>query len=108
MKFSCTRDNLHQGLSIVSHLSAKNLNLPILQNVLLKAEGGLLHLSSTNLEMAVRCSIRGKVEEPGECTIPAKLLFDYVSLLPNETVSLSTDGGNLHIACGRYKTKMKD
>ena len=106
MKFSCTRDNLHQGLSIVSHLSSKNLNLPILQNVLLKAEGGMMYLSSTNLEMAVKCYVRGKVDEAGECTIPAKLLFDYVSLLPNETVNLVQDGGNLHITCGRYKTKI--
>jgi DNA polymerase-3 subunit beta len=106
MKFSCTRDNLHQGLSIVSHLSAKNLNLPILQNVLMKAEGGTLNLSSTNLEMAVRCAVRGKVEQAGECTVPAKLFFDYVSLLPNETVQVQVDSGHVGVVSGRYKTKM--
>ena len=76
MKLSCTRDNLHQGLSITSHLMTKNVNLPILQNVLVKAEGGTIRFTSTNLEMAVNCTVRGKVEEPGEYTIPSKLFFD--------------------------------
>ena len=100
MKLSCTRDNLHQGLSITSHLTTKNVNLPILQNVLVKAEGGVIRFTTTNLEIAISCSVRGKVEEAGEYTIPSKLFFDYVSLLPNETVTLEKDGEAVHIKSG--------
>lgn len=106
MKLSCTRDNLHQGLSITSHLMTKNVNLPILQNVLVKAEGGMIRFSSTNLEVAVNCTVRGKVDEPGEHTLPSKLFFDYVSLLPNETIHINTEDDHIHIACGGYKTKI--
>jgi DNA polymerase-3 subunit beta len=106
MKISCTRENLHQGLSIASHLASKNVNLPILQNVLVKAEGGAIRFTTTNLEIAVNCSIRGKVDEPGEYTIPSKLFFDYVSLLPNETVTIETDGEAIHLSCGQHKTKI--
>jgi DNA polymerase III subunit beta len=106
MKLSCTRDNLHQGLSITSHLTTKNVNLPILQNVLVKAEGGVIRFTTTNLEIAISCSVRGKVEEAGEYTIPSKLFFDYVSLLPNETVTLEKDGEAVHIKSGSYKTKI--
>lgn len=106
MKLSCTRDNLHQGLSITSHLMTKNVNLPILQNVLVKAEGGNIRFTATNLEMAVNCSVRGKVEEPGEYTIPSKLFFDYVSLLPNETIRIQTDDTNVSVECGTFKTKI--
>lgn len=106
MKFSCTRDNLYQGLSIVSHGTGKNVNLPILQNVLIKAEGGTISLTTTNLEIATHCVVRGKLEEPGECTVPAKLFFDYVSLLPNENVSVSSDGTNISVTCGSNKTKV--
>ncbi|HLD20915.1 MAG TPA: DNA polymerase III subunit beta [Patescibacteria group bacterium] len=106
MKLSCTRDNLHQGLSITSHLMTKNVNLPILQNVLLKAEGGTIRFTATNLEMAVNCSVRGKVDEPGEYTIPSKLFFDYVSLLPNETIRIEADDQSAQVECGTYKTKI--
>ena len=106
MKLTCTRDNLHQGLSIVSHLTGKNVNLPILQNVLVKAEGGAIRFTTTNLEMAVSCLIRGKVDEPGETTIPSKLFFDYVSLLPNDAVTLDGTLENVRIICGSHKTKM--
>ncbi|MBI2475023.1 DNA polymerase III subunit beta [Candidatus Uhrbacteria bacterium] len=106
MKLSCTKENLHQGLGITSHLMTKNVNLPILQNVLMKAEGGFIRFTSTNLEIAVHCSVRGKVEEVGENTIPAKLFFDYVSLLPNETIHISTNNEVVNIECGNYKTKI--
>lgn len=106
MKFSCTRDNLCQGLSIVSHATGKNVNLPILQNVLIKAEGGTISLTTTNLEVATYCVVRGKVEENGEFTVPAKLFFDYVSLLPNENVVVFLDGMTLAATCGRNKTKI--
>jgi DNA polymerase-3 subunit beta len=106
MKLICTKDNLHQGLSIVSHLTGKNVNLPILQNVLVKAEGGTIRFTTTNLEIAVSCLVRGKVEETGEATVPSKLFFDYVSLLPNDAVTLDGNMESVRVACGNHKTKM--
>ena len=106
MKISCTRENLHQGLSVTSHLMNKGVNLPILQNVLIKAEGGIIKFTATNLEMAVSCLVRGKVEEGGEYTAPSKLLFDYVALLPNETIQLTTEDSFLRLHCGHHKTKI--
>ncbi len=107
MKLSCTRDNLHQGLAITGGLAGKNTNLPILNNVLIKTEGGSLRLTTTNLETAAACSVRGKVEEEGEITVPAKLFFDYVSLLSNEAVEVVGTADELSISCGDNKTKIK-
>lgn len=106
MKISCTRENLHQGLSITSHLVTKNINLPILQNVHIKADGGIVKFTSTNLEIVVQCTVRGKVEENGECTVPSKLFFDYVTLLPNETIHLKNTDEQIFIECGEHKTKI--
>lgn len=106
MKFSCTKENLFQGLNITAHLTTKNVNLPILQNVFIKAENGSVRFTSTNLEIAVNCIVRGKIDEPGELTIPSKLFFDYVSLLPNDTVNALTEQHTLSVECGNYKTKI--
>lgn len=106
MKLSCTRENLYKGLAITSHISTKNVNLPILNNVLLRVDGGGLKLISTNLEIAITCHVRGKVEQQGEYTVPSKLLFDYVSLLPNDQVDIDLLDDALSVTCKRTKTKI--
>ena len=74
MKFSCTQENLYQGLQVVSHATSKNNTLPILNNVLLKIENKELKLLSTNLEIAVNATVRAKIEEVGEITAPAMMI----------------------------------
>jgi len=106
MKFSCTQENLNIGLSVVSHIANRNINLPILGNVLIKAEESMLRFMSTNLEVAVSCAVRGKIEEGGEFTVPSRLFSDYANLLPKERVDVSDDGNSLSVSCGQYKTKL--
>jgi DNA polymerase-3 subunit beta len=106
MKFSCTQENLHQGLSVVSHIANKSINLPILGNVLIKSEDKILRLMTTNLEIAVSCVVRGKMENQGEFTVPSRLFSDYVALLPKERVDVSQDANSLEVACGTYRTKL--
>lgn len=107
MKLSCTKGNLCQGLSITSHIGTKNVNLPILNNVLLKADQGGLKLISTNLEIALTCSIRGKLEQAGEYTIPSKLFYEFVNLLPDERVDMDLHDDGLFISCAKAKTTIK-
>ncbi|MFA6429511.1 MAG: DNA polymerase III subunit beta [Patescibacteria group bacterium] len=107
MNFACTQENLLQGLSLVGHITGKNVNLPILSNVLLKTEEGSLKLCTTNLEMAVSALVRGRVEAPGEFTVPAKLLLDYVTLLSPGKVELRLDGDALEIKADGKVTKIK-
>lgn len=107
MKFVCTQENLTQGLSVVSHITNKSVNLPVLGNVLLKTEGGNLKLSATNLELAVSTIVRGKTEVEGEYTVPAKLLQEYVSLLPQGKVELEVLDEGLHISASGQETVVR-
>lgn len=107
MKLSCTQENLNQGLFTVGHIAARNANLPILGNILLKAKDGVLKLLATNLEIGITCQVRGKIEEDGDFTLPAKLFADYIGLLPNEKVDLGLKGNDLEIKCGKAKTKIR-
>ena len=106
MKFSCTQENINLGLSLVSHVSGKNISLPILNNVLLRTENKNIKLATTNLEIGISCLIRGKVEKEGEFTVDSKLLSDYVSLLPRENVTMELTDQKLKVNCGSYKTVM--
>lgn len=107
MKFSCTKENLQAGLSIVSRIASRNLTLPILGNVLLRAEGGALTLSATNLEVGVVARVRGKTTKDGAVTVQAKLLTEFVSLLENERVELEVDENTLRVVGEKSKTTIR-
>ena len=104
MIFACTQENLLQGLQMVSHVGTKNVNLPILGNVLLKTEAGSLRLSATNLEMAVNCTVRGRVEREGEYSVPSKLFLDFVSLLPSGKIELELKEEGLEVRSSEQET----
>ena len=107
MKFTCTQENLYRGLSRVAHVANKSATLPILNNVLIRAEDGGINLNTTNLEIGIKTLIRGKVKEGGEFTTQAKLLFDYVALLPKENIEIELNEQTLHLTCQNYKTSIK-
>lgn len=107
MKLSCMQENLNKGLMISSHIASRNINLPILNNILLKAENKVIKLIATNLEIGISCHIRGKIEEEGSTTLEAKLLADYVSLLPNERIDIGLKDQNAELKCKNFETKMR-
>ncbi|HLD82141.1 MAG TPA: DNA polymerase III subunit beta [Patescibacteria group bacterium] len=107
MKFSCTQENLNNGLSIVSNIATRNSNLPILNNILFKVKDGKIDLSVTNLEVGVNYFIRGKIETEGSYTLPARVLSDYISLLPHEKIDLELKENHLSVKSSSSKTKIK-
>lgn len=107
MRFSCTKENLNKILRVVSTISAKNINLPILRNLLISAEEHGLKLLATNLEIAVRAFIRGKVEETGEFTVPIKLLSDYIALVDADKIDFDLKNNELKISSTNSETHIK-
>jgi DNA polymerase-3 subunit beta len=76
--------------------------------VLLATDQGRLKLVATDLMIATTCWIGATVEEEGSITVPARLLTDFVSSLPNEKVDLTVGdrGRQLHILCARNDANM--
>ncbi len=107
MKLSCTKENLQSGLAVVGRVASKNMTLPILGNILLRAEKGVLHLSATNLEVGVTARVRAKVSRDGTLTVQARLLTEFVSLLEHEKIDLDAEGATLHVASASSKTTIR-
>ncbi len=107
MKLTSTRENLLYSLDIASSFAGKHANLPILQNILIRAHESGVEISATNLEVSVKTHIRAKVEEPGSFTVPARTLTEYVRLLTHDTVELSLEGNELVIHSSGSETKIK-
>lgn len=108
MKLTLTQENLNFGLQITGHLVSRNVNLPILNNVLLEAKEGSLKLSSTNLEIGISCIVRGKIETDGAFTVEGRLLSEYVNLLKKDQVKIEMDKNEfLKVSCANSETKIK-
>ncbi len=107
MKVICTQENLKGGLAVVGRIISPSNTLPILNNILIKTENGMLKISSTNLEVAITTQIRCKVEEDGEVTVFAKTITDLVNNLPNKNITLETENLNLHIEADNFHTSIK-
>ncbi len=104
MKISTLQENLKYGLSLTGHLAGKNINLPILNNILIEAKDNKIKLISTNLEIGITCLIRGKIEKEGITTVNSKIISDYINLLANKKVELNNKNKKLLIKSDNYKT----
>jgi DNA polymerase-3 subunit beta len=107
MKFYCLQENLKNGLQAVAHVAGKNINLPILNNIMLVAGKNDIKIIATDLEIGIVNKIRGKVEKEGSFTVDSKLFNDYVAFLPNKKVDINYKDNNLHIICDNSQTKIK-
>jgi len=108
MKLVCSQADLEKAVNIVSKAITPNTTLPVLNNILLKAEGKKLHFSATNLEVAIQFFIPADIKSEGSITVPAKLLSSYVNLLNDKNIELSLkDGDTIEINSLSSNTKIK-
>ncbi len=94
MKFKINRDHFANGLAQVLNVVGSKATMPILSNVLIEAEKDQISLSTTNLDLGIRCKIKAEVKEGGSVTLPVKRLATIVRELPS--VDVSFDGAPNH------------
>ena len=94
MKFVCERTLLSNAISGVSKANSGRAPIPVLEGLLLKAEGFSLTLTGYNMELAIKTTIECNVLVAGETVLNAKLLGDIVSRMNSSQVSIElTDHG---------------
>lgn len=94
MNLTIAKEQIINGLQAVQNVVSTRTTLPILSNVLLKAEGERLELTATDLDVTVVCSVEAKVKKPGTSTVPVKRLFGIVRELSNSEIDLEVDDKN--------------
>jgi DNA polymerase-3 subunit beta len=87
MKFKINRDHFANGLAQVLNVVGSKATMPILSNVLIEAEKDQISLTTTNLDLGIRCKIKADVKETGAVTLPVKRLAGIVRELPNVDVT---------------------
>jgi len=105
MKFSVLQENFAKGLQIISRATPTKASLPVLSNVLIVAKNGSIGLSATNLETAIITKIGASIDKEGSAAVPAKLIKDFVTNLPPNTIKATLKDHVLHLQSDKTKSR---
>src|ERR687894_830364 len=106
MKVTVERAALLKALGHVHRVVERRNTIPILANVLLRAEDQGLRLKATDLDIEVTETVPADIARAGSPTVPAHVIYDIVRKLPEGAqVSLETtgDAGQMQIRSGRSR-----
>ena len=106
MKVTVERAALLRSLGHVHRVVERRNTIPILSNVLLRADGEGLRLKATDLDMEVTETIPADVAEPGATTVPAHVVYDIVRKLPDGaqvSLEITGEGGQMQVRSGRSR-----
>ena len=104
MKVSIAQEKLAKALNLIKDVASSRNELAILNNILLRTDGGRLLIAGTNLEIASTQYVGAKIDQPGSITIPARLVSEFITNLPSGTVELETKDSHLNITSGKFSS----
>jgi DNA polymerase III subunit beta len=102
LKTTVARDELIRQLAIVSRAASTRTTVQVLGGILLRAAGGRLELSATDMEISLRSSLEADPGSEGAVVVPGRLLVDIARSLPGEEVAIEHRAGEgiVEITCG--------
>ena len=95
MNLTISKEQILNGLQATQNVVSTRTTLPILSNVLLRADGNRLQLSATDLDVTVTATVEATVKSSGATTIPAKKLFGIVRELGTPEIEIEVDDKNV-------------
>jgi len=104
MKLTIERAALLRALGHVQSVVERRNTIPILSNVLLRAENGELALSATDMDLEIVAPVAAQGVRPGATTAPAHTLYDIVRKLREGAqieLEMSGDKGTMTLRSGR-------
>lgn len=107
MKFKCLKDDIFNALSIAQRGVGNNATLPILENVLIKAEGDKIYICATDLEISVSTDFNAIVTEEGRITIPIKTIMPWINLINDKEITIIVENQNMTLRTNLSKTIVK-
>jgi len=95
-----------QGVSKAEKASGKNLTLPVLSCIKIKAKEGKLILVGTNLNIGIEVTIQANVISEGLVVVSAQVLQQTVSQLKGNIIKIYTEGQLLILETEQNITKL--
>ena len=109
MKISIDRAALLRAVNHIQSVVEKRNTIPILANVLLKADDGVLQLAATDMDLEIDEAVAAEIDQSGATTVPAHMLHDILRKLPegsSVSLVLDADGHTMTVKAGRSVFKL--
>jgi len=101
MKFTIVRSKFLEALQIAQNVVPSKHTIQILMNGLITAEDNKLTITTTDLDISVRCVIDCEIEQPGQTTIPLRRMVSIIRELPEGRIMLDiSDDDVVSVQCG--------
>ncbi|MDR7554897.1 MAG: DNA polymerase III subunit beta [Armatimonadota bacterium] len=103
MLFTCEHKHLSRAVALVGRAVSVRTAMPILANILLETQKGAVKLIATDLDHGIQTTIPATVTHGGAVTLPARLLSEIVTNLPDAPVQIraSDSSREVEIQCER-------
>src|SRR5688572_22190568 len=107
MEFTVKKFDFLQELTLIQGVVERKTTIPILANVLLRAEGPDLGILATDLEIGLKSVCPIKLTTPGTMTLPAKRLYEIVRALPDKEIKFKRGEANwVALTCGSSRFRI--
>lgn len=107
MEFTVRKFDLLQELTLIQGVVERKTTIPILANVLIRAEGGEIGIVATDLEIGLKSVCASKMTVPGTITLPAKRLYEIVRALPDKEIKFKRGEANwVTVTCGASRFRI--
>ena len=107
MKIIIDRSNLLRPLSHVQSVVERRNTIPILSNVVIKADENHLFLSATDMDIDILEKFECKVITPGSITVTAHILYDIVrKLTDGSEIVIESNDGTASLSCNKSKFQL--
>ncbi|WP_417456588.1 DNA polymerase III subunit beta [Kordiimonas sp.] len=105
MKVTIERNSLLKTLGHVQSVVERRNTIPILSNVMIEADGDIVSMTATDLDIAIIERTGASVAQGGAITVPAHTLFDIVRKLPDgaEVELTAEENDRLIVKAGRSR-----
>jgi len=95
MNLTIGKEQILVGLQAVQNIVSTRTTLPILSNVLIRAENDRVEFTATDLDVTITCSVECKVTRPGATTLPVKKILGIARELASSDIDLEVDDKNV-------------
>src|SRR6185295_5894610 len=107
MEFTVRKFDLLQELTLIQGVVERKTTIPILANVLVRAEAGELGVIATDLEIGLRSVCAAKTTTAGVMTLPAKRLYEIIRALPDKEIKFKRGDANwVTVTCGSSRFRI--
>lgn len=90
MIFTCEKQKILEGISIVQKAITGKSTMPILEGIYINANNSTITLIGSDMDVSIQTLVDANIMEEGSIVIDAKIFGEIIRKLPNSTIRIET------------------